>query len=78
MCVSCLANVLENDGPKRVVVEHVNDSLRERPYSLSTASPGTGDWVSSTVVTSSIASNAADAQRAVGEIRRGERDLPTR
>jgi len=62
-CRELPANVLENDGPKRVVASTFNGLIRERPYSLSTALPGTGDWV---VVHSGYVIDrldAADAQR---------------
>jgi len=42
MCVSCLANVLENDGPKRVVVEHVNGLITRASLLALDGPPGTG------------------------------------
>ena len=76
MCVSCLANVLESDGPKRVLVEHVNGLItRASLLALDGPPPGPGEWV---VVHSGYVIDrldAADAKRAVAEIRRGERDL---
>jgi hydrogenase maturation factor len=76
MCVSCLANVLESDGPKRVLVEHVNGLItRASLLALDGPPPEPGEWV---VVHSGYVIDrldAADAKRAVAEIRRGERDL---
>jgi hydrogenase expression/formation protein HypC len=76
MCVSCLALVLENDGAKGVVVEHVNGLVTKASLlALDGAPPAPGDWV---VVHSGYVIDrldAADAERAVAEIRRGERAL---
>jgi len=76
MCVSCLANVLESDGPKSVVVEHVNGLMtRASLLALDGPPPVPGDWVvvHSGYVIDRLAT--ADALLAVAEIRRGERDL---
>jgi hydrogenase maturation factor len=76
MCVSCLANVLDSDGPKRVLVEHVNGLItRASLLALDGPPPEPGEWV---VVHSGYVIDrldAADALVAVAEIRRGERDL---
>ena len=73
MCVSCLGNVLESDGPKRVLVEHVNGLItRASLLAFDGPSPEPGDWV---VVHSGYVIDrleAADALRSVKEIRRGE------
>ena len=73
MCVSCLGNVLGSDGPKRVLVEHVNGLItRASLLALDGPAPEPGDWV---VVHSGYVIDrldAFDAERAVAEIRRGE------
>ena len=76
MCVSCLGHVLECDGPKRVLVEHVNGLItRASLLALDGPPPDPGEWVvvHSGYVIDRLAT--ADALRAVAEIRRGERDL---
>jgi hydrogenase maturation factor len=76
MCVSCLGHVLESDGPRRVLVQHVNGLItRASLLALDGPPPVLGDWV---VVHSGYVIDrldTADALRAVAEIRRGERDL---
>ncbi|MGD0691331.1 MAG: HypC/HybG/HupF family hydrogenase formation chaperone [Acidimicrobiales bacterium] len=76
MCVSCLGNVLECDGPKRVLVEHVNGLVtRASLLALDGPPPEPGDWV---VVHSGYVIDridAADGERAAADIRRGERML---
>jgi hydrogenase expression/formation protein HypC len=73
MCVSCLGRVLGSDGPKNLLIESIDGLVtRVSLLVLDGPPPQPDDWV---VVHSGYAIDrldAADALRAVAEIRRGQ------
>ena len=73
MCVSCLGRVIENDGPKSVLIENIDGLVtRASLLALDGPIPEVDAWV---VVHSGYVIDRVDdddARFAVAEIRRGE------
>jgi hydrogenase maturation factor len=73
MCVSCLGRVVEDDGPKSVLIESIDGLVtRASLLALDGPVPQVGDWL---VVHSGYVIDRIDADEAlvaVAEIRRGE------